>query len=105
MLSQDNTESFRISGFLILQNAFASNVVQILRERLTALFDSDVRHIQQSDEWACRSNLRSLRGHQYMLNAWKGDPVVARIATDAELGKAVASLVGWPGVRLAGDTI
>lgn len=105
MFSQHIIESFRGTGFLILPNAFASKVVQILRERLTFLFESDVGGIQQKDEWACRSNLRSLSGHQYMLNAWKGEQLVARIATDPELSEAAATLGGWPGVRLAGDTV
>ena len=105
MLSQQTLESFRRNGFLILHNAFAAKVVQTLQERLTSLFRADLEAIWREDKWACRSNLTALPGHQYMLNAWKGDHLVARIATDPELSKTAGTLCGWPGVRLAGDVV
>lgn len=104
-ISRQQKEHFRANGFLIVRDAISPQRINCLQERIARLFASDTRLIQKNDKWACWLSLNSLTGHQYMLNAWKGDELVAHTATDAVLGEAVADLGDWPGVRLALDTV
>jgi len=39
-----------------------------------------------------------------MVNAWKCDPVIRSIVTDPKLGRTIATLAGWSGARLVGDS-
>mgnify|MGYP003670696027 CR=1 FL=1 len=96
---------FHEQGFLVVEGVLDNNRVATLRERFPLLFAGRFDTGIYPDEWYWREGMSLPDVTRHMANAWKADLTVARLALSADLGRAAAHLMGWPGARLGQDTI
>src|SRR3954451_25108740 len=104
-LSSEDIESFREEGFLIVPRVLGMDTVERLRERFPLLFAGKFDTGVYPDEWYWREGMSLPDVTRHMANAWKADLAVACLALSADIGRAAATLCGWPGARLGQDTL
>ncbi len=104
-LTQDQVAQYREDGFLIVENIIDMETVKRLRERMDLLFKGHYESGLMPDEVNYKSNQPDQLSSRQLCNAWKADPYVAEVMLAAEVGKATATLGGWPGSRIAQDNL
>jgi phytanoyl-CoA hydroxylase len=104
LISNADVLHFREKGFAVVHKVLNARRVDQLRSRVEPLFSGDFPS-GYPDEWAWRPEFGSPKATRFMINVWKCDPSMAELVTDPELGRAAATLAGWPGARLANDAL
>ena len=104
-LSTGERESFHSDGFVVVDRLIDMNRVKHLRYAFDDLFDGKFETGVRPDEvnWQ-QANGDPTRTRQ-ICNGWKANRAVARIVLDESLGRAIAGLAGWPGVRIMQDNV
>ena len=98
-------ERFRADGFLIVENVLGKDRIGALRDRFAELFAGRFDTGIYPDEWYWREGMSLPDVTRHMANAWKSDLTVAAWVLSADIGRAAARLMDWPGARLGQDTI
>lgn len=95
---------YRRDGFLIVDRIISDERVAELKSRFEPLFTEghyetgirpDEVNLPEGDPPYTKQ----------ICNGWRADLTVARTAFDAEIGRACATLAGWPGARLQIDNL
>ena len=104
-LSENQINSFKEDGFLIVDRLIDDDTVEVLRDRYQRLFKGDFETGVLPDEvnWQEGSGDPSLT--RQICNGWKADRAVARVVLRADLGRAIAVLGDWPGTRIMIDNV
>lgn len=104
-LSQQQKQDFDRDGFLIVENLIDADTVDELRDRYNRLFRGEFQTGITPDEvnWQEATGDPSLT--RQICNAWKADLAIARVVTRVDVGKAIATLGEWPGVRVMIDNV
>ncbi|MFT4561625.1 MAG: phytanoyl-CoA hydroxylase [Gammaproteobacteria bacterium] len=102
-LTQQNVDQFALDGFIVLENIIDSAAIQCLRERYDALFAGDFESGLLPDEVNWQQGRDRADATRQICNAWKGDRFVAEVILDKHIGRACATLGGWPGARINQD--
>ncbi|WP_175656967.1 phytanoyl-CoA dioxygenase family protein [Burkholderia ambifaria] len=98
-------EAYAHNGFVTVVDLIPKQVLLRLRERLDAVLARQYETGVYPDEAYYRPGSTLDNVPRHVVNAWKCDRLVARVAMSAELAAVAAHLLGWPSLRLAVDTV
>ncbi len=104
-LSPEAIERFHEDGFLVLDRIIDEDTVSLLRERYDLLFAGVFESGLDPDEVNWRQGRDRSDVTRQICNAWKGDRYVAEVILHSEIGRACATLAGWPGARINQDNL
>lgn len=104
-LTIEAVEAFQRDGFFIAESLLGPDRTAALHDRFDRLFRGEFETGIRPDE----VNWQEAEGDpgltRQICNGWKADRLVAEVVLSAELGKAIATLAGWPGARLVQDNV
>ncbi|HEY2936573.1 MAG TPA: phytanoyl-CoA dioxygenase family protein [Gaiellaceae bacterium] len=104
--SDDQLESFRRDGFVIVEEGFVDDqTVALLRERFEPLFEGRYETGIRPDEVNWVPGRDPEDRTRQICNGWKADPLIATQTLAERTGRLAAELVGWDGVRLVQDNV
>ena len=104
-LSTGECERFHNDGFVVVDRLIDMNRVQQLRHAFDDLFDGKFETGVRPDEVNWQQADGDPTRTRQICNGWKANRAVARIVLDESLGRAIAGLAGWPGVRIMQDNV
>jgi ectoine hydroxylase-related dioxygenase (phytanoyl-CoA dioxygenase family) len=104
-LSTGERESFHNDGFVVVDRLIDMNRVKQLRHAFDDLFDGKFETGVRPDEVNWQQADGDPTRTRQICNGWKANRAVARIVLDESLGRAIAGLAGWPGVRIMQDNV
>jgi len=104
-LPSDTIDRFRDDGFVLLDRIIDDDTVNLLRERYELLFAGVFESGLDPDEVNWRKGRDHPDATRQICNAWKGDRYVAQVVLHAAIGRACATLGGWPGARINQDNL
>jgi ectoine hydroxylase-related dioxygenase (phytanoyl-CoA dioxygenase family) len=104
-LTAEQHTRFKADGFVIVENILDGETVAAAAERFAPLFRGEFETGAMPDEWNWREGRDSDHLTRQICNGWKSDRVVASIVLGADIGRACAELMGWPGARLNQDNV
>ena len=104
-LSAADRDQFADDGFLIVEQLIATDKIPLLRQAFSDLFSGNFETGVRPDEvnWQQDSGDPSLS--RQICNGWKANRAIASVVLDRSIGKAIADLAGWPGVRIMIDNV
>jgi ectoine hydroxylase-related dioxygenase (phytanoyl-CoA dioxygenase family) len=104
-ISTVDQENFNNDGFLIVDSLIESSIVPGLHQTFTDLFRGKFETGVRPDEvnWQEATGDPSLS--RQVCNGWKANRDIARVVLDEAIGKAIARLSGWSGVRIMIDNV
>lgn len=96
---------FEADGFLIVDRLIDPGSIPRLHQAFDDLFHGRFETGVRPDEvnWQAETGDPSLA--RQICNAWKANREIAGVVLDESLGQAIASLAGWPGVRIMIDNV
>ena len=104
--SDDQLESFRRDGFVIVQEGFVDDeTVELLRGRFEPLFAGRYETGIRPDEVNWVPGRDPEDRTRQICNGWKADPQIAAQTLAERTGRLAAELIGWDGVRLVQDNV
>lgn len=103
-ISDADVEAFQNNGFLIRDRIIDQDVVSHLRAEMERSYQGEYDSGLYPDEinWKPGDDPHVTR---QICNIWKSNRVLASVILAEALGKATATLNGWPGARLAQDNL
>lgn len=104
-LSPETTERFDDDGFVVLDRIIDDEAIKLLRERYDLLFAGVFESGLEPDEVNWRQGRDRPDATRQICNAWKGDRYIANVVLHSEIGRACATLGGWPGARINQDNL
>lgn len=104
-LSESQIARFREDGFLVVKQLIDQAAVEHLRCRFDLLFRGEFETGVWPDEINWRQGESDPLLTRQICNGWKADRAVARVVLDESIGRAIAELAGWPGMRLVQDNV
>jgi ectoine hydroxylase-related dioxygenase (phytanoyl-CoA dioxygenase family) len=104
-ISTVDQENFNNDGFLIVDNLIEGSIIPGLHHAFNDLFRGKFETGVRPDEvnWQQATGDPSLS--RQICNGWKANRDIARVVLDEAIGKAIAGLSGWPGVRIMIDNV
>ena len=97
MVTEEQVESFRCDGFLIIEEGLLSMAaVELLRERFAALFDGDYATGIAPDEVNWKRGRDREDATRQICNGWRADDLIAAQALSERTGRIAARLGGLP---------
>ena len=104
MVTDEQVESFRRDGFLIIEEGLVSMAaVEILRERFAALFDGDYATGIAPDEVNWKKGRDRDDVTRQICNGWRADDLIAAQVLSEQTGRIAARLGGYRGTRMLQD--
>jgi ectoine hydroxylase-related dioxygenase (phytanoyl-CoA dioxygenase family) len=103
-VSDEQVESFRRDGFLIIEEGFLSPAtVELLRDRFAALFRGEYATGIAPDEvnWKQGRDPEDLT--RQICNGWRSDDVIAAQVLSERTGRMASKLMGYRGTRMVQD--
>lgn len=104
-LSAANRKQFDDDGFLIVDELIDSESLSLLHQAFTELFRGEFETGVRPDEVNWQEADSDPERARQICNGWKANRVIASVVLDENLGKTIASLAGWPGVRIMHDNV
>lgn len=104
-LSDEQVERFARDGFVIVDDIIPADVAAELRDKFDRLFAGEFETGLQPDEWNWRPGRDPEDLTRQICNAWKADRLVANTVLAPYVGRACATLGGWPGARIGQDNL
>ena len=104
-LTSAQIDQFNEDGFVIVDKLIDDETVEALCERYEKVFRGEFETGILPDEvnWQEGESDPSLT--RQICNGWKADRTIASVVMRADLGKAIATLGGWPGARAMVDNL
>ncbi|HEX2414216.1 MAG TPA: phytanoyl-CoA dioxygenase family protein [Thermoleophilaceae bacterium] len=103
-VSDQQVESFRRDGFLILEEGFLSQPsIEILRERFAALFEEDYATGIAPDEVNWKKGRDPEDRTRQICNGWRSDDLIAAQVLSERVGRIASQLMGYRGARMVQD--
>ena len=104
-VTAEQIERFNEDGFLMVERLIDDATVEALRECYQRLFRGKFETGVTPDEvnWQEGSGDPSLT--RQICNGWKGDRAMGRVVLREDIGRACATLAGWPGARIMQDNV
>ncbi|MFZ5637898.1 MAG: phytanoyl-CoA dioxygenase family protein [Pseudomonadota bacterium] len=104
-MSRQPAEALANHGFVTVTDLVPPQVLARLRDRLERVVAREYETGVYPDEAYYRPGTTLETVPRHVVNAWKCDRQVARVALSIELAEVAAQLLGWPSLRLAVDTV
>ena len=103
-VSDEQVESFRRDGFLIIEEGFLSQgTIEVLRERFAALFEGEYATGIAPDEVNWKKGRDPEDRTRQICNGWRADDLVAAQVLSERTGRIAARLMGYRGTRMVQD--
>jgi ectoine hydroxylase-related dioxygenase (phytanoyl-CoA dioxygenase family) len=104
-LSSSARNKFNADGFVIVDKLIEPATLSILHQAFEHLFNGNFETGVQPDEvnWQQATGDPSLS--RQICNGWKANRDIARVVLSESIGKAIANLSGWSGVRIMIDNV
>jgi ectoine hydroxylase-related dioxygenase (phytanoyl-CoA dioxygenase family) len=104
-LNDQDIALFDRDGFLVVDRLIAPTRLKPLHQAFDDLFHGRFETGVRPDEvnWQAATGDPGLT--RQICNGWKANREIARVVLDAELGESIATLGGWPGVRIMIDNV
>jgi len=104
-LPADARSSFDRDGFVVVDRIIEADTIPCLHDAFSDLFSGKFETGVRPDEvnWQATGGDPTLS--RQICNGWKANREIARVVLNEAIGKAVASLAGWPGVRIMHDNV
>ena len=98
-------QSFDNDGFVVVEQLIDSDHIGKLHRAFSDLFKGKFETGVRPDEvnWQQADGDPSLT--RQICNGWKANRDIAAVVLDESIGKAIATLSGWPGVRIMIDNV
>jgi ectoine hydroxylase-related dioxygenase (phytanoyl-CoA dioxygenase family) len=104
--SDDERARYARDGFVVVEGLVDGAFARRLRERYPALFAGRFETgIEPDIIPQLYAETDTSPKTRWMTNAWRGDYAAAVIALDATIGRLIAEMNGWSGMRLLQDNI
>lgn len=104
-LNDGQIERFREEGFLAVERLIAPETADLLAGRYGPLFRGEFETGLRPDEVNWQEGEDDPTLTRQICNGWKADRAIARVVLDTGLGRAIAELAGWPGMRVIQDNL
>lgn len=104
-LSPDDKSRFVEDGFVVVDRIIDPAIVPELRAAFADLFRGEFETGVRPDEVNWQEADSDPQRARQICNGWKANREVARVVLDESLGKTIADLAGWPGVRIMIDNV
>jgi len=104
-LAADARGRFDRNGFVVVDRIIEPDSIPGLHAAFSDLFSGKFETGVRPDEvnWQAADGDPSLS--RQICNGWKANREIARVVLNEAIGKAVANLAGWPGVRIMHDNV
>ncbi len=104
-IGDDERARFARDGFLFVERLIEPDLLPRLHAAFDDLFHGRFETGVRPDEvnWQAADGDPSLT--RQICNGWKANRDVARVVLREDLGRAIAALAGWPGVRIMIDNV
>ena len=104
-LTPEQIAKFHEDGFLLVDRLMDLSDVDQVAARYEPMFRGEFDTGVEPDEWNWREGRDPLDRTRQICNGWKADRVVARFSLREDVGRACATLGGWPGARVQVDNV
>lgn len=104
-LTDEQRQRFAADGFVVVENVLDADDVEAAADRFEPLFGGEFEAGLMPDEWNWRQGRDADDLTRQICNGWKSDRIVRSIVTRADIGRACAELMEWPGARLNQDNV
>ena len=101
--SQEQIDSYRRDGFLIVESFVERSRLESLRDRFAKVFDHEWETGLAPDEVNYTPGVTPANLTRQLCNVWKSDRLLAGVVLAEQVGEFAARLAGLPGVRIAQD--
>jgi hypothetical protein len=103
-VSDEQVESFRRDGFLIIEQGFLSpGTIEVLRERFAPLFEGEYATGIAPDEVNWKKGRDPEDRTRQICNGWRSDDLIAAQVLCERTGRIAAKLMGYRGTRMVQD--
>ena len=104
-LSTTNRENFNDDGFVNVDRLIEPGLLPGLHQAFDDLFRGDFETGVPPDEVNWQEATGDPALSRQICNGWKANRGIARVVLEQSVGKAIAVLAGWPGVRIMIDNV
>jgi len=104
-LSATQRASFDADGYVIVDRLIDPKKLPTLHKAFDDLFSGVFETGVRPDEVNWQKNESDPSLSRQICNGWKANRDIARIVLDETIGKAIANLAGWSGVRIMIDNV
>jgi ectoine hydroxylase-related dioxygenase (phytanoyl-CoA dioxygenase family) len=98
-------QSFDEDGFVVVDRLIDCSLVSGLRQAFDDLFSGRFETGVRPDEVNWQQGSGDPSRTRQICNGWKANRDIAAVVLDESLGRVIASLAGWPGVRIMQDNV
>jgi ectoine hydroxylase-related dioxygenase (phytanoyl-CoA dioxygenase family) len=104
-LSDGAHQAFEDDGFVVVEKLIEHDQIAIVHQAFDDLFNGKFETGVRPDEvnWQQADGDPSLT--RQICNGWKANRDIAAVVLDESIARAIASLAGWPGVRIMIDNV
>jgi phytanoyl-CoA hydroxylase len=93
------------NGYLIFSSLISNSLVRSIQSKFSSLFCGYFETGIFPDEWTWRPSIGLPTATREIVNAWKCDREIASLVLSPKLGQFIATLMNWPGARIAQDDL
>ena len=104
-LKNEEIATFREDGFVFVENLLDDATCEAIKARYEAMFRGDFETGVKPDEVNWQEGKSDPSLTRQICNGWKGDRTVASVVLREDIGRACATLGGWPGARIKVDNV
>jgi ectoine hydroxylase-related dioxygenase (phytanoyl-CoA dioxygenase family) len=104
-VTKEAIEQFHSDGFVVVDRIIEPDAAAEVRGRYEDLFDGRFETGLYPDEWNWKPGRDAPDLTRQICNAWKSDRCIAATVLRPDIGRACATLGGWPGARLSQDNV
>ena len=104
--SREQLESYQENGFIVVEQVVTDEFAQILKERYSTLFAGNFETGTNPDNFPVKVAEGDLSPvTRWMTNPWRSDYTIANFALHPVIGKLIARLNSWSGMRLLQNNV
>ena len=104
-LTKDQVTSFRDDGYVFAQNMVDESTIETAHESFERMFRGEFSTGVLPDEVNWQEGKSDPSLTRQICCGWRGDYDIARTVLRADIGRACATLAGWPGARVFVDNV
>lgn len=104
-LTDDQIERFNADGFVMVDRLIDDATIELLRQRYQKLFAGEFETGVTPDEVNWQEGKSDPLLTRQICNGWKADRAIASVVFRQDIGRAIATLAGWPGARVMIDNV